>query len=325
MDAEKFVQALTPQEAQEVADALPADVLRDAVARRSLEVPTLVGPLALEAGTSGPDASETTLTQAEISQFLDPKVEMPVESQLEFMTKFWGMAGLSVPALNEAQKAKLAETVAANPGKRVIPAPLAHVGRRRSLVRQAKAALPDNRFSDDNEPLLTSTDQGLYGKLLAEPERTVEEDGAAYGLGYKTPLGEVVVGREAFQAALLESGEAAQAEDLGVWVFPVLDVAVESDRAYTTAGNLYHHVGPTDVPEALITMQLLHQANGTPNGEWHVDFTNEAVYELDETGEPKALVRVAGVHWDPGSYQINLISWPAGNHDDKFGVRGAAA
>jgi hypothetical protein len=70
-------------------------------------------------------------------------------------------------------------------------------------------------------------------------------------------------------------------------------------------------------------MQLLHQANGTPNPNWHIDISNEAVYELDKKGKAVAPVDVASVRWYPDYRQVDLGSWGAGDRGGDFGVRGA--
>ncbi|HUY85224.1 MAG TPA: hypothetical protein VMU97_01785 [Candidatus Dormibacteraeota bacterium] len=278
------------------------------------------GPVAVANQVQTPE----TDFEATLKQFLDPEAEMSAEDQLVFMGEFYGKLGFKVPELDEEQKAKLTETIEKNPGKRVMPSPLLHVNWRHRLAEKAKEAFPSNQFRDDQDPLWTPNDtETLYGKLLRQPDRTVKEGRTTYGLGYKAPGGEVILGQEAFQTALVESGHGVQAEDRTVWVFPVMDVQVQSERTYASAGDLHQKVDPTEVPEALITTQMLHQANGTPNTAWHVDFANEAVYELDKKGDPKAVARVAGVRWDPGDRRVRSRAWSAGNRNAYFGVRGA--
>jgi hypothetical protein len=162
----------------------------------------------------------------------------------------------------------------------------------------------------------------LYGKLMSEPTATIKEGRTSYGLRYKAPTGEIV-DQDTFQKQLVDSGHAVH--DATVWTFPVMDVAVQSPRTNDTAGNLHQKVNPVVTPESLIAMQLLHQANGTPNPQWCVDFANEAVYKLDKKGNPVAPVRVAGVDWDPDRRQVDSDAWGADNQYGSFGVRGAGS
>lgn len=291
----------------------------------------LVFPLGAEAVDATHSAGEADATHGEdqafrdkVCDFLDPEVELSAESQIEFMREFWGKLGFEVPGLDEGQQAKLTETIERNPGKRVIPSPLLSVNWRKSVARDARKAFPAQQFNADGEALWTpDRTETLYGRLLRWPESAVNEDRISYGLRYKSPTGEIV-GREAFEKALLESGQAVRGANLDTWVFPVMDAQVHSKRTtYATASDLYKGVGPTEVPEALITMQILHQASGTPNRNRHVDFANEAIYELDHKGKPKALVKVAGVSWGPGSHQVVLRAWSADGQLGDSGVRGA--
>ena len=54
-----------------------------------------------------------------------------------------------------------------------------------------------------------------------------------------------------------------------------MDVSAHAERTNATAGKLLERIDPIAVPETLLATQLLHQANGTPNTQWEVDFTGK--------------------------------------------------
>ncbi|MEK7059422.1 MAG: hypothetical protein AAB971_01555 [Patescibacteria group bacterium] len=326
MDAEKLLAALSPDETRELAAAFPAGILTDEIVRRGIEVPIAVGANATQAvaEVDQETSNEQDPFQVKLSQFLDPEVELTVLDQLEVVTEFLSKLGHKVPELTKAQQLNLLSRIEDNPSRRVMPTPLLDIKGRRALAERAKE-LPGQKFNPAYDALWTPGEGSVYGKLLNDPESVVRDDGKDYGLLYKTANGEVV-SREAYVASLIESGQAALAEDGTIWTFPVMDVRVRSERTYGTAGNLHEQVDPIVAPESLLATQLLHQANGAPNSAWAwaaVDFANEAVYELDKKGNAKALVYVAGVGWYPYDRQVGLSYWGAGSRRGRFGVRGA--
>lgn len=68
MDAEKLLQAFTPDETQELVAALPADVLTDEVVRRGLELPQVAGAVAVEGATQADEVAETLLDPSDVKE-----------------------------------------------------------------------------------------------------------------------------------------------------------------------------------------------------------------------------------------------------------------
>lgn len=254
--------------------------------------------------------------------FLDPESEIAPSFQLIVMKEFWKTLGCSVPELTLEQKTKLEKELAEHPDRRVIPTPLTDSAKtdRKNIAEDAKAQFGKNKFHETEDPLWTPDNSWTYGKLLSDPETDVKDGNTTYGLRYKA-VGGGLVKRSEYLASLKESGQAVEAEDGTIWTFPVMDVQIQSPRNYTTTRNLHSEVSPTATPESLIAMQLLHQAIGTPNPEWSVDFANEAVYELKKDGSVKELVSVASVRWGPNDRQVNLDLWNADDRNGDFGVR----
>lgn len=303
--------------------AISDDELLAEVTSRGLEVPGAVGATATQAAGVEADGlnAEQRAFQGRVGSFLDPEEKVEAGDQLAVTTEFWHKLGLVTPQLSSEQVAALAAKAEQNPDKRIVPTPLLDLAGRKAVAERARS-FPGQQLNNRVDALWAPDTSWLYGKLLADPESVVKEGRDSYGLRYKTPEGEVV-GRADYITALKEAGQAVVAEDGTVWAYPVMDVRVNSPRTRDTAANLFEAVNATVAPESLITMQLLHQANGSPNTDWEVDFANEAVYELDKKGNPKALVSVASVDWYPYDRQMDLYDWGADGRGGDFGVRGA--
>ena len=323
MDAEKLLGAFTNQETQEVAAALPDEVFAAEAAARGFTDPVAAGSgsLAVEGAMASKEAVEVGPFQTSVHEFLASDTPLSAGEQLNTMHEFWQKLGLAAPALNQEQLERVQAKLETRPDRRVVPVPLLDLNGRKAVAERAKTAFPDSKFNSGYEALWTPDESWTYGKLLRDPESTVKDGRKSYGLRYHTEDG--VLSRSELVGKLKASGQAIEAEDGTVWLFPVMDVQVESPREYARADKLHATADITQVPEAPLTMQLLHQANGTPNANWSVDFTNEAVYELDKKGNPVAPVYVAGVFWYPLGRRVRLDRWDAGGMYGDFGVRGA--
>ena len=316
MDAEKLLQAFTSEEHQEIAAALPVKIIQAQAER--------LGLIAANAGETATQAAIKEILhneslEAKAASYLNPEADLNVEQQLKIMSEFWGtLSRHQLPELNPDQITSLEAAVSeAAPGQRIMPTPLLKFHERKSVAEHAKT-LPKTSFNDNLDALWTPDESWIFGKLLRNPESTVKEDGRTYGLRYKAPNGEIV-SLDDYITAMKQAGQAV-GDDV-VWVFPVIDVRQKSPRQYARASELHAQVVPAVTPDALLTMQLLHQVAGTSNPNWEVDFANEAVYELDKKGDPKALVRVASVYWHPGNRHVRLDLWRADFRDGDFGVR----
>lgn len=306
----------------------------DVVNQRNLELPGHLGTASLTKTavldtvptdtpiTPTPEVAPTPETELEtrLPGFLNPNIKLGASDQLTTMREFWNTLGREVPELSAEQQGDLEVKLATHPDRRVVPTPLLSLMERKQTVETAKV-FRKNQFSPTSSAIWTPDESGLYGKLLVNPEATVQDGKKSYGMFYKTDTNGALVKREAYIAGLVASGKAVTSPDGTTWVFPVMDVQTNAPRTREYASKLHADVSPTMTPEALITMQLLQQANGTPNSRWEPDFANEAVYELDKHDAPKALVEAAGVVWVPGARQVDLSVWDGGSRDGDFGVR----
>jgi hypothetical protein len=303
----------------------------DRPAALPIEIPNAIGKAAAHGADVSVETGAEQSFQAEIGRFLDPEVKLDATNQLSLMRHFWHRLGHKLPDLSTDQHDALTKAVEAHPDRRVVPAPFLYLAGRSAIAERARA-FPAAKFKPGREALKVPGLSYTYGRLLRDPESTVQYGRTAYGLRYKTPSGEVV-GREAYIAALMEAGQAIEANDGTTWVFPIIDPRVRIKSNYNHALNLHHPVNPVVTPEALIAAQLLYQAKGTPNRRWQIDIANEAVYKLDKTGNPGAVIGVAGVDWyrrqvllrDWGGdfTRVGLHRWNLTDQRDSFGIRSA--
>lgn len=224
------------------------------------------------------------------------------------------LPSLIIPDMGAAQSRELAQTAQTHPGNRVVPTILmdqtrpslpmrkAIVAGARSFDRQQFIDKPEDEVSalrgPDEE---VDIGKGLhpYAAILMDPhaDKPVRYKGELFRLFYKRSgdnseaeepkidLNEMV-DRSSFVETLLESGRAIEAKDGAIWVFPVMDIQVNSPRTKDTASNLYRRIDPVNVPESLLIVSCLHQANGTPNTTGDIDYANEALWKVKKTGDP---------------------------------------
>lgn len=308
-------------------EALRSTVSPDELAEFNAELATRFGQVTEVAGSVAvATVAETAKTpetkfDAKLADFLNPNIRMSFADQLWVQREFWGTLGHELPSLSEEQQAKLQAKLEEHPTHRIMPAPLLDLDGRKAIAETAKEAFPKNSLSKTNSGLWAPDSSWIYGKLLADPEATVRDGSTNYAMRYKTPSGIAVMGRADYKNELEVAGQTVKGERNTPWTWSVMDVAVRSPRTNTTARTLHGKVTPTATPEAHIGMQLLHQANGTPNNTWEPDFVNEAIFGLDKKGNIKALASVAGVLFYPSRRRVYLNYWGAGNQDDVFGVR----
>lgn len=249
-------------------------------------------------------------------ELLNSEVAMTAEVELAIVAELYGRDRV-LPELPGEVRVSLATAAEANPRRRIIPIPLLGLAGRRAIAQSSGHA----------ELSTPSAASRIYGRLLDSPDGIVEKDGRHYGLGYKTPDDQVVVGQAAYIEAMQTAGHAVRASDGTSWLFPLVDVRVTALPTHTPIEELYKRVGFAEVPEVALAMQALHQAAGFER-RTVVTFTNEAVYELDANRRPVALVGVAGVDGIEAGI-TNLDFWPAHQIDEgnsfDFVVRRAAS
>lgn len=225
--------------------------------------------------------------ESPIRDFIDPDRELGLPDQLGVMEAFWRRLGYRLPEYGRDQLHRMHVNAEANPRLRVLPTPVLTGGERVALGVKA-LAFPNHHLNPDTP--LRSPDAGtVYARLLDDQSSGVEREGDEnYTLGYRT-VRDTVVDRSSYLAELLRDGHALRTDDQGTWVTPMLDVRVYPERTGETAQDIYPNLDPILIPEALIAMQLIHQAAGVikDRSRWDIDYANEAVCAIDPDGSAR--------------------------------------
>ncbi len=241
-----------------------------------------------------------------IGNFLDASAEATIIEQMAVMTEFWSKLGYILPPLSNSQYSKLTRVIEAHPDCRVIPTPLLDIAGRREVAEKAKAVFAKNILAKEEKPFCVINDDGVYDELLANPEETVEDKGRIYGLRYKDYDFTKNLTRREYIDALMQEGHAMLSPDGIPWTFPVVGIQHSASQHLGEVHIMHGSIMPNLSPESMLTVQLLHQANGTPRDDWYADVTNEAIYEIDPQGGADRLVGVASVNFSPNYRQIFL-------------------
>jgi hypothetical protein len=314
MDDKKIFGAISSQE-------LLGEVERR-VQNEGLVLPDSFVGAVVAAGEIDSTGFEEIVFKNKVESFIGSDSDMDMKEQLEFMNEFWQRLDMTPPNLSDEQKTKIADTLEQNPNRRLIPTPLLDVQGRKDIADRAHSAFPSQKFTSSGSALSIPDESDIYGKLLRDPDGTVKDGSDSYGLVFKLPDGGQVVGHTNFVNAMVENGQAIRGEDGIVWIYPVMDVRVSSPRSLDNAKKLYEQVDPTVTPDSNLSVQLLHQAAGTPFIGLNVDFANEAVFKLDDAGKPEVFVDAASMYWS-GYHQVRLGIWRGNNRYGNFGVRAA--
>jgi hypothetical protein len=268
------------------------------------------------------DAQASHESRTAFATFIDPNAEITPETQWAFMRTFWHDLGYDqLPALSVAQYGRLTSVAEANPNHRILPTPLLSLAGRQAIAEEARV-FPGQQFAANKSALRLPDEGTTYADLIQDPQRVVTHDGTRYALRYKTPSGELT-DRSGYIAALKTAGQAVADEADTVWTFPVMDVQTDVPRVEDTAGHLYETIDPIVSPEALIVIQALHQAAGTPKVGGDINFANEAVYGLDEASNPAGIAYVASVRWRDDYHQIGSYARRRDSLRDYMVVRAA--
>lgn len=245
-----------------------------------------------------------------LASFLNPNIRYSTEQQLDLMRSFWGALGIEMPTLSPSQDESLHTRLpfSSRPDLRVIPTLLMDNGDRQATVEKASQVFPRSKFSKENGPFWMPHADGPFPDIWTLPDHSTLSDQLSHTLGYKTSES-TIVPREEYIGSLLESGQAVQDESGRVWIFPIVNIKRPSRRSEENAFDKYDSVSPIAVPEIAITLELLHQANGSDNNQHTIFMTNEAILQVDSSGKPLSFERVVGVGWHPENEQIDVYPW----------------
>jgi hypothetical protein len=271
---------------------------------------------------------------AQVSGFLDPTVVNGPAEQLAFMTDYWRRLGYRVPDLLEAQQTRLHETLRANPDKRVVPTPVLYAYEDIKDLEQRLDGLLYDPLGSTTVDITTGQETlesprswpFIWDRGNFSPDPVAE--GSFFDMRYKTPDGELTtIG--GYIGAMAREGYIAYDEFGNPWVFPVMDVAAESERSPDQTGKeLLMDVHPAVLPESLLTAKLLHVLNDTadyPHGHSPLDVGNKAICEITEGGQIANVVAVASVLYrTEGHRTIYSTFFNSTIHGSDFGIRDAA-
>lgn len=256
-----------------------------------------------------------------VQAFIDPNVQIHLTQQLETMQEFWAKLGYSMVELGGVDTDLVCDAALANPTLRLVPAPLLDLAGRTQVVEAAKQ-FRGNCLSNSEEGLWIPNTGTVYGELLRDPTDMMRSKYFTYPLVYNGPDGVPVIGRQAWIETMVDHGKLVQDEEGRHWTVSLLDVAVDAARhPDKSPGELFAATHATITPETVLTVHLLHQANGTPNTELAVNFANEAVGQVNVDGAIEDIVEVSGVRWYAPVGRVRLGHWVGSYYPDKtFGT-----
>jgi hypothetical protein len=245
-----------------ISDA-PDDMLMaglEGLERQMAEARKRAGLPAVDAeNVSDEAAMQGELLEWRIGNYLDTDHPLTAGEQLEITGAFWGQLGYRMPELSEAQVSKLQAALEANPGTRVMPAPM-NVDFRQNLThrhRMAESAVGYRSIKGGGaglfDPVMRTdamADNEIYGPSPTE------------SLRYVTAAGNLV-SREEYIRTLQETGEAVDGDrpDL-VWTFALLDPNPEAKPSTTTIQAVYPEINPALTPDTVIGLNILHAVSG---------------------------------------------------------------
>jgi hypothetical protein len=321
-DPSGYLQVASLEQQRARAADLPLEVLTEEAVSRGL-IPNAVGLTAASGEVELAIMSDEAF-EDRVGNFLDSEAKPCLADQLMVSAYLWAKLGYEAPVLSDTQFDNLSLALEANPGLRVVPTPLMSIDQRKAATASVDALLTKKLKSDLE--LWTPDGTWEFAELIKDPHEIINKDGVNYGMRYKTDSGHVV-GRSTYVDELKASGQAIEAEDGAVWIFPLMDISPKTPRNDTRAGNLHALVDPITAPEALLTVQLMRLINGSANASnWELDIANEAVYELDEEGQPTIMMYAASVAWLYGfgkAERVHANFWEASISSGGFGLRNA--
>lgn len=287
MDAKKFVEALNQGEAQEALSYVPTELLLQEIHRRGYEVPQAIGKTAVISSQNTENSKDEPF-ESRIGAFLDTDRHLEVADQLSIMEELWSRLGFTTPKLSEDEQAQLTKLLGAYPTSyRILPAPLlSHTERLRLLRTTSDASLG-----------------GLYMETLQaleqDAEITIRKRSMMCGIRYRSLDGQLV-DHQTHVNGLVKADHAIVKDDVA-WIFPILDIRLDTHRYLKSIQEKYRLMNPIVATESLIGLHLLYQLNGTQDQRdklltRRVDLANEAVYRLDPGGKPPQLIQVVGVN-----------------------------
>lgn len=330
MDGRVLVNACNFAELNSVAAALPDATFLEEARKRGYTAPGSIGPLAVMSSLNTETGPNGNLLRTKIKEMIEPENPMAFEEQIVRMTEFWQTLGFDIPPLEDYHMRDIKSRLASTPdSKKLIPFPLLGLEDWEKATSRVRDTLPRGTFSDSYSPLLIPDLESISGKLLLRPGGMIKDNTTKYEL--RNSVHEGVTERSEAIIASLDVDLVVQDSNGTGWMFPIMDVSVESPRTaihhdaleLSAAGNLHRSVDQTQFPDALLTLQLLHIVAGTPNMRSDFDITNTGIYEINDQGEAIRPTSVFAVSWDAVDKRIAITSFDANALDSRFGVRQA--
>lgn len=223
--------------------------------------------------------------------------EVSAAEQLDTMDVFWQSLDQSMPQPTLNQHSEIYGLLEANSGKRVVVFPFNErfdQGERHmvDIAERVKGQVPE-RFSDHRALSTPSHGPQLDGwKYPVTPH--ADGPGHKTDFLYKTPSGELA-SRSDYLTAMAEAGRVLVSEKGDTWIYAVIDISPDTTRAATEASvsDLHELVAADNVPEALVTMRLMHQMAGVEAAPLTADVANEIAYFGSNEPEMVSVTTVA--------------------------------
>jgi hypothetical protein len=266
-------------------------------------------------------AYASKVTEEASRYFIAPETKIAPEDQIAFNKSFAHALNLDMPRLTDQQRKTLFDVAATHPAWRILAVPLLDTHARHDLAERARRRLP-NEFNPE-QSVIRPPDDGTVIRELTQTkglEGTVSRGGSQYVIRYRASTGQLL-SRSSYIADLLTREEAVAGIDGTVWMFLLGDVRTyandkfpiglskddadermvqrETDAEFyaktyqrellessMNASELYGTRWPALPPtEALILMNLMHNAAREPNRTYDINLANEAVHEITLDGQ----------------------------------------
>jgi hypothetical protein len=240
----------------------------------------MISPAA-ELGKDKSDNYVDPVLAEHLSRMIAPGEVSPAE-QLDTMDVFWQSLDQVMPAPTARQEEEMHALLEANSGRRLVIFPFnEHFARGEERLKdtaeRAKTQVPGRFTAHD---ALTTP---FYGPEFDGWKYQVAPHASGPGAGihfrYKTPEGRMAT-RPDYLTAMAESGRVLVNAEGDTWMYAVMDISADASRAASTASvaDLHELVAADNVPEALITMRLMHQMAGVEAPPLTADVANEVAY-----------------------------------------------
>jgi hypothetical protein len=167
-----------------------------------------------------------------------------------------------------------------------------------SILSKSPLAIPSDGCARRDSIVQSIEISRVCDELLRSPQDILYDGKNRYILGFKLPDGSIGT-RDAYINAMLVSEQAVADNESGiVWIYPITEVNFEPNDELITMSDGHASADLTAVIGTLLTVELLHHANGTGYRDSSSIIANEAVYRIGEDGRSAEICGVITLGWD---------------------------